>query len=236
MEISYCTQPGVAITILPWHTSLMIDWLTNLHSSQGISEIIRAGGTFVLIAIVFAETGLLFGFFLPGDSLFITAGVLCNPSHPQHVAGLDPLFLNIVLSLFAIIGDQTGFWIGRLTGERIWKKPDTRFYKRKHLVAAHDFYEKHGAKAIVGARFVPIFRTFVPFAAGVAKMPYKDYFVWSVVGGILWITSMIWIGYYLGATPLANRLDKLIIVVVFVSLLPMVITGLKNFLRSKAKT
>ncbi|MCC6276629.1 MAG: VTT domain-containing protein [Oligoflexia bacterium] len=209
----------------------MIDWISTLHSSQGISQIIQAGGIIALTLIIFAETGLLVGFFLPGDSLLITAGVLSNPLHPQHVPALDPLFLNLVLCGAAVVGDQVGFYLGHKTGNRIWRRPDSWLYKRKHLEAAQDLYQRFGGPAVVGARYVPILRTFVPFVAGVAKMPYKNFVFWNISGGILWITSLIWLGYFLGQTPLANRLDKLIVVVVFISILPMLISVTKRLRR-----
>lgn len=205
----------------------LLDWIRDLHSAQGIAAIIQAGGLIALVAIVFAETGLLVGFFLPGDSLLITAGVLSNPANP-HFVGLDILSLNLVLGLAAVIGDQTGFYLGHQTGDRIWDRPDGRLYKRKHLVAAHEFYEKYGGPSVVAARYVPIVRTFVPFVAGVARMPYRNFVLWNIAGGILWISSLLWIGYLLGQTPLANRLDKIIVVVIAVSVLPIVIGALKK--------
>lgn len=206
-----------------------MDWLNgilqelqHLHSAEGISSLIAAGGMIVLILIIFAETGLLVGFFLPGDSLLITAGVLANPANPHHVAELGIVSLNVFLVLAAIIGDQTGFFLGHKVGDKIWDKKDGRFYKRRHLESAEAFYRKYGPLSVVGARYIPIMRTFVPFFAGVARMPYRRFVFWNIFGGILWITSLLWIGYFLGQTPLADRLDKIIVVVVLVSVLPMV--------------
>lgn len=218
--------------LMAWITDTLA-WIRQLHSAEGISRIIEAGGVIALVAIIFSETGLLVGFFLPGDSLLITAGVLSNPQNPHHIAALDIAFLNAVLVAAAIIGDQLGFWLGMKAGSSIWKRPDSRFYKRKHLEAAHAFYTRHGGLAIVGARFVPIMRTFVPFAAGLAKMPYRSFVGWNIFGGVLWITSLLWLGYFLGQTPLANRLDKLIVLVIFVSVLPMVIGGLRTWWKNR---
>jgi len=209
----------------------MLDWLKNLHSAQGIAAIVQAGGVVAITTIIFAETGLLVGFFLPGDSLLITTGVLSNPLNPNHVPALDILLLNVVLIVAAVMGDQVGFGLGKAAGTRIWNRPDGRFYKRKHLEAAHAFYEKYGGMAVLAARYVPIMRTFVPFAAGVARMPYRQYVFWNIAGGVLWITSLLWLGYFLGQTPLANRLDKIIVIVIFVSVLPMVIGGLRRWWR-----
>lgn len=208
----------------------MLEFFQSLHSSEGISEIIQAGGVLALVIIIFAETGLLVGFFLPGDSLLITAGVLANPGNPNHVSGLDIVFLNIVLCIAAVVGDQVGFYLGSKSGDRIWKRPDGRFYKRRHLEEAHAFYERWGGIAVVAARYVPILRTFVPFAAGMARMPYRSFVWWNVFGGILWITSLLWLGYFLGGTKLADRLDKIIVVVILVSVLPLAFGVVKRIL------
>ncbi|HEY8211042.1 MAG TPA: VTT domain-containing protein [Myxococcaceae bacterium] len=214
----------------------MLQWLQQLYSSEGIAGIIQTGGLVALVAVIFSETGLLLGFFLPGDSLLITAGVISNPAHPQHVASLDTLTLNAVLVVAAVLGDQTGFFLGRRTGNAIWSRPDGRLYKRKHLEAAQEFYSRWGGWAVVGARFVPILRTFVPFAAGISRMEYRRFVFWNIAGGVAWITSMLWIGYFLGQTPLANRIDKLILVVVFVSVLPIGISAVRRWWRARAAT
>lgn len=218
----------------------MIEWVLSvydqvkwIHSADGISQIVGMGGIYVLTFIIFAETGLLVGFFLPGDSLLITAGVLTNSANPNYVAGLDIVQLNIVLVIAAVVGNQTGYFLGHKIGDKIWQKPDGRFYKKKNLLAAQEFYKKYGGFSVVAARFIPIIRTFVPFVAGVARMPYKKFVWWDVSGGVLWITSMLWVGYYLGQTSLANRLDKIIVIVIFVSLLPMVFGVIKSQRKKK---
>jgi membrane-associated protein len=211
----------------------MLNWLHELHSAQGISHLIETGGLYVLIAIVFAETGLLAGFFLPGDSLLITAGVLANPLNPNHISTLSIATLNLLLVLAVICGDQLGYFLGTKAGGAIWNKPDGRFYKRKHLEAAQDFYHRYGGFSVIAAKYVPIFRTFVPFVAGIARMPYRRFATWDICGGILWISSLLWVGYFLGQTPLANRLDKIIVVVIFVSLIPMAVSALKRLMFQK---
>ncbi len=208
----------------------LLESIKELHSASGIRSIVEAGGLIALTAIIFAETGLLVGFFLPGDSLLITAGVLANPYNPNHIAALDIMWMNIILIFAAVIGDQVGYLIGKKTGDAVWNRPDSRFFKRKHLMAAKEFYERYGGFSVVAARYVPIVRTFVPFVAGVARMPYRSFVFWNVSGGILWITSLLWLGYYLGQTEYANRLDKLIVIVVIVSVLPMVFASLKKLL------
>lgn len=214
----------------------LYDSLKWIHTSEGISKIVAAGGLIVLTGIIFAETGLLVGFFLPGDSLLITAGVLSNPENPNYISALNIVHMNIILVIAAIVGDQVGYFLGTKVGNKIWEKPDSRFYKRKHLEQAHEFYEKWGGLSVVGARYVPIVRTFVPFVAGVARMPYRKFVGWNVFGGVLWITSLLWIGYYLGQTPLANRLDKIIVIVIFVSILPMLFGFIKKIINGKKTT
>jgi membrane-associated protein len=212
----------------------LLEQVRELHSAAGIANIIQTGGAIALIAIIFAETGLLVGFFLPGDSLLITAGVLANPANPNHVPTLGIVWLNIALVLAGIIGDQVGYFLGTRAGPTIWERPDSRFYKRKHLVAAQEFYDRYGGPSVVAARYVPIVRTFVPFVAGVARMPYRKFVFWNIAGGVLWVTSLLWIGYFLGQTQLANRLDKIIVVVIFISVLPMVIGGFNKWRKSRA--
>jgi membrane-associated protein len=213
----------------------VLEWLRQLHTPEGISSIIAAGGLIVLTFIIFAETGLLIGFFLPGDSLLITAGVLANPLNANHIAALDIVTMNIVLIVAAIVGDQLGFYLGHKVGDRIWERPDGKLYKKAHLVEAHDFYLKYGGPSVVAARFVPILRTFVPFVAGVARMPYKRFVTWNILGGVVWITSMLWLGYFLGQTTYANRLDKLIVLVILISVLPLVFGAVKRTFFSKGK-
>lgn len=209
----------------------ILEFIHQLHSADGIRQIIQTGGLLALIGIVFAETGLLAGFFLPGDSLLVTAGIFAAGDG----AGGPPLFNLYVLlgaiSVAAVVGDQAGYLLGKKTGHIMMKREDSMFFKKKHLVAAHDFYERHGGRALVMARFAPIFRTFVPFAAGMADMSYASFVRYNVVGGILWVFSMILLGYFLGQTPLANELHKVILVVIVISVLPIFVTAFRAWRR-----
>src|SRR5919108_2896713 len=157
-----------------------------------VPELIRLGGLIGLIVIVFAETGLLIGFFLPGDSLLITAGLFAARGD------FNIVWLNLTLIAAAILGDATGYWIGRRTGKALYSRPDSLFFRRDHLRITHEFYEKHGGKTIVIARFMPIVRTFAPVVAGVAEMGYHNFAIYNVVGGVGWVTSMTLGGYFLG--------------------------------------
>jgi membrane-associated protein len=188
-----------------------------------VPELIRIGGLVGLILIVFAETGLLVGFFLPGDSLLITAGLFAARGDFNIVT------LNVTLIAAAIIGDATGYWIGRRTGRALYSRPDSLLFRREHLRITHEFYEKHGGKTIVIARFMPIVRTFAPMVAGVADMGYRQFALYNVVGGILWVTSMTLGGYFLGqlVPDIERNIHYVIAGVIFVSLLPPGIAWLR---------
>ena len=211
----------------------ILDFFRSLHSPEGIADLIRSGGLIGLIAIVFAETGLLVGFFLPGDSLLVTAGIL---SSPEAVGGgiFDPLVLILCLTIAAILGDQVNYLLGVKTGAAIYNRPDGRLVKRKHFEQARLFYEKRGGSAVIIARFVPILRTFVPFIAGVAQMRYRRFVAYNVVGGTLWVVSMVLLGYFIGMTPLAEKLHRVILVVVAVSLIPLFVGAWKQWRASRA--
>jgi membrane-associated protein len=190
---------------------------------------------FGLFFIIFAETGLAVGFFLPGDSLLVVAGLFA-------AAGKLNLWI-MLISLFiaAVVGDAVGYYSGRRVGKAIFSRPKSRFFNPKHLQKAHAFYEKHGGKTIIIARFVPIVRTFAPIVAGAAEMSYRNFFVFNVFGGFLWVFSMLLAGYFLGGVVeqvmqswfgipnfrLEDHIDKVVIVVVFLSILPIIIEYLK---------
>jgi len=187
-----------------------MEWVRGLLDVRGIIE---WGGIAGITSIIFVETGLFFGFFLPGDSLLVTAGILA-------AAGiLDIRLLMVCAAAAAIIGDQTGFFIGRRAGKALIHRY-ARF--RTHLERAHTFYEKYGSKTIVIARFVPIVRTFVPAVAGAAEMNYQRFVTYNILGGILWVVSTTLLGYIFGRTipNIEQNLHLVIAIVVFVSLLP----------------
>ena len=172
--------------------------------------------------IVFSETGLLVGFFLPGDSLLFTVGVVADAGH------LNIVLVNVVLMAAAILGDSTGYLLGRKTGPRIFSRPDSRLFKQEYITRTRKFYEQYGGKTIVYARFVPIVRTFAAFIAGVGQMPYLKFLPFSVCGGIGWVFFMTMLGYWVGSVPIVRRyFDKVILLIIFVSLLPTLIELLK---------
>ena len=174
----------------------------------------------VLALIIFLETGAMV-FFLPGDSLLVTAGVYAANGK------LDLLLLNLFLIPCAIVGDALSYYIGSKTGPMLFNRPRSRFFRPEHVAAAHSFYEKHGGKAIIIARFMPIMRTFVPVVAGIAGMRYRDFGVYNIIGGASWVLSMTVLGYFVGMTPLGKHIEAVIIVVVFLSVLPGIIAWLR---------
>jgi len=196
-----------------------------LHRLRDLPALIQWAGYFGLTAIIFIETGLFFGFFLPGDSLLVTAGLLASQGF-----SLDGYLLGALLNVAAIAGDNTNYWIGRYMGPRVFTRDESLFFRRRHVERAHDFYVRHGAKTIVLARFMPIIRTFAPLVAGVARMPYKTFVTYSVLGGTLWIWSMLFVGYFLGrlVPGIDKHIEKVIIVVIFLSILPGIIGWLKE--------
>jgi membrane-associated protein len=202
----------------------IFEWILDTLRDPG--ELIRWGGYPALGLVIFLETGAMV-FFLPGDSLLFVAGLY---------AARGDLSLGLLLALLiplAVLGDATSYVIGTKTGPRIFNRPETRFFKPAHVKRAHEFYEKHGGKAIVLARFMPIVRTFVPVAAGIAQMRYREFVVYNVLGASLWIGSMTTMGYYLGRFEwIGENIDKAIVAIVFVSLLPAIVEYLKARARS----
>ena len=175
-----------------------------------------------LALIVFLETGAMV-FFLPGDSLLVTAGVYAASGK------LSLLTLNLILMPAAMLGPVLSYWIGATAGPMLFSRPRSRFFRPEHIVLAHKFYERHGGKALVIARFMPIMRTFVPVAAGIARMSYPRYALYTVVGAAGWVLSMTLIGYSVGKTPLGKHIELVIVAVVVFSLLP----GLFAWLRAR---
>lgn len=199
--------------------------LTNPDSLMQLLNSVFSGwqGYALLAAIVFSETGLLVGFFLPGDSLLFTVGVVAG------AGGLNVWAIMGVMIVAAIVGDAVGYTLGRKAGVSIFNRPDSKLFKREYLLRTQEFYDKHGGKAIIYARFVPIIRTFAPFIAGVAKMDYPRFLSFNVFGGIGWVITMTMAGYFLGDNEIVRKhFEKVIIGIVFISVLPIVFELLKG--------
>jgi membrane-associated protein len=197
--------------------------VTPLLAAAGILDpeaILRRGGLLALLLVVFAESGLLIGFFLPGDSLLFVAGFLASPAGGEFLPGLGVLLP--LLFVAAVGGDQVGYLFGRRVGPALFRRPDSRLFKREHLLRAETFYQKHGPKTIVLARFVPIVRTFAPILAGVGSMHYRTFVAYNLLGGGLWAGGVTTLGFWLGRLPIVrDNIEVALIVIVAVSVLPM---------------
>lgn len=196
---------------------------------QFLSTVVTGWYSYLLLmGIVFVETGLLFGFIFPGDSLLFTIGVVTGAGQ------LDVTLIIVLLIISCLVGDFCGYLLGRRAGPAIFNRPDSRFFKQEYLRRTQAFYEKHGGKTIIYAKFVPIVRTFAPFVAGVANMPYRRFLPFDAIGALVWVPSMTMLGYYLGGVPLVRRhFEKFVLLVIVVSVLPVVIHAIQA--RSKEK-
>jgi membrane-associated protein len=196
-----------------------VEFLLDLASGRyALDDLIRWGGYVVLVVIVFVETGLLVGFFLPGDSLLITAGLVAA------AGGLNIWWLNALLIVAAVTGDSVGYSIGWRIGPRLFTREKSLLFNPRHVERTRQFYERYGAKTIVIARFVPIVRTFAPVVAGVGAMRYRRFVVYNIVGGVGWVASMTWAGYLLGHTipNVGSRIHLIVGIVIVLSVIPIV--------------
>jgi membrane-associated protein len=211
----------------------LIDLYKSLTNPERLIELLSTllsgwAGYAALAGIVFAETGLLVGLFLPGDSLLFTVGVVAGAGH------LNIVLVNVLLMASAIIGDSTGYFLGRKTGPKIFNRPDSRLFKQEYITRTKEFYSRYGGKTIIYARFVPIVRTFAAFVAGVGQMPYLRFAPFSICGAIGWVFLMTMLGYELGSIPFIRRyFDKVILMIIFLSLLPTIIEILKARFRPR---
>jgi membrane-associated protein len=208
-----------------------MDFLWDLfHKIYDVESLVRVGGLAGLTAIVFVETGLLVGFFLPGDSLLVTAGLFAARGD------LEVIPMIVVLSIAAIVGDTVGYNIGARAGPKLFTRPDSLLFNRKHLITTKEFYERHGPFTIVIARFIPILRTFAPVVAGVGAMEYKRFIVYNIAGGIGWVVTTVLGGYFLGqmVPNIHDHIHKVIAVVIVLSLLPAIIKVAKEKLKRSA--
>ena len=192
-----------------------------LHLDVYLDMLVRNYGVWIyaiLFLVIFCETGLVVMPFLPGDSLLFIAGAVAAGG------GMDPVLLGGLLMLAAILGDSTNYVIGRTAGERLFSNPNSKIFRRDYLQKTHDFYDKHGGKTVTLARFLPILRTFAPFVAGIAKMPYPRFFGFSVFGTVLWVGGLVTLGYFFGNVPFIKKnLSLLVVFIILLSLVPMII-------------
>ena len=209
----------------------LVDLVTGLATGRhSLDELVRWGGYLVLAAIVFTETGLLVGFFLPGDSLLITAGLVAATGQ------LNVWWLNAILIVAAVVGDSVGYAIGRRAGPRLFTRPKSLLFNPRHIERTRAFYARHGAKTIVIARFVPIVRTFAPVVAGVGEMEYRKFVFYNIAGGVGWVTSITWAGYLLGqAVPnISDHIHVVVVTVILLSLIPIAVELVRERRRRSA--
>jgi membrane-associated protein len=201
-----------------------------LEQLPSLEEIVIWGGYIGLFIIIYAETGLLIGFFLPGDSLLVTAGLFAARGQ------MDIVLLNVILWIAAVAGDATGYYIGVKTGHALYNRPQSRWFRRDHLIKTHEFYEKYGGITIVLARFMPFARTFAPVVAGIGDMTYRRFAFFNIAGGIGWVTSMTLTGYFLGRVipGIEHNIEYVIAVVIFISILPLIYKYLQHRFGKKA--
>lgn len=203
----------------------MLDFLKKLTDPQSI---IQYGGLWLLLFVVFAETGLFIGFFLPGDSLIFISGLICA-TKPHLLNVSFPLLLLLLMSA-AIIGNMFGYWFGYKTGKALFKREDSLLFKKKHLITTKAFYEKHGGKTLILGRFLPIIRTFAPILAGVIKIDFKKFMFYNIVGAIAWIGSLASIAFYLGSQfpEIENYLGYIVVGLIIITAIPVFTTIRKN--------
>ena len=209
----------MAFVLEVWHSLTDPDRLLHLLAAVFTGWL----GYALLAGIVFAETGLLVGLFLPGDSLLFTIGVVAG------AGGLDIVRISLLLAIASVAGDQSGYFLGFRTGPRIFSRADSLLFKQEYVSRTMQFFERHGGKTLIYAKFVPIVRTFAPFMAGVGKMRYLRFLSFNVFGGIGWVVSMTLAGYFLGSVPLIRRnFEKVVLAIVLVSVLPILLHYLQS--------
>ena len=202
-----------------------MDWLSQLTDPLGLLESLGPLAYITLLFIIFAECGLLIGFFLPGDSLLFVAGLLVAEGFIDQ-----PIWLvAITVTFAAILGNVVGYWIGAKAGPRLFDRPDSRFFRKEYVEKTHHFFERYGKFAIVLARFVPIVRTFITAIAGVANMNFRTYIIYSAIGGVIWGAGVTTAGYFLGTIPvIRNNIEAALLALVVVSALPIVIEAIRH--------
>jgi membrane-associated protein len=210
-----------------------------LHLDKHLAEIVQNYGTWtylILFTIIFMETGLVVTPFLPGDSLLFAAGTLCAVTADTPEPAMHPGVLFGLLWLAAVIGDTLNYWIGRWFGPKVFERK-FRFINHEHLLRTQKFYEKHGGKTIVLARFIPIVRTFAPFVAGIGKMNYNRFIIYNIFGGFIWTSSFIYLGYYFGNLPMVKKNFSLVIVaIIIISVMPILIEYIRSLRERKRVT
>lgn len=200
----------------------MIEFLSNLCDPVWIMQ---HGGLYIIVVIVFAETGLFAGFFLPGDTLLFVAGVILSHfNYPFNTEWMSVAYWLLLITAAGIAGNFVGYWFGRKSGMLLLEKKDSKFFKKKYLIKAKDFYENRGGSAIVVARFLPLVRTFAPIVAGMVRMDFRKFSCYNIAGSILWVVTIVLAGYFLGNIPFVKEhLEYIILGIVLITTLPVLI-------------
>lgn len=208
----------------------IFDFLKQLVNPESI---IQYGGIYLLLFVVFAETGLFLGFFLPGDSLLFTAGLLCSTGIIQ----IHPAPLVILIIIAAVTGNMVGYAFGKKVGPLLFNRKSGILFKQEHLVTAHEFYLKHGKKTIILSRFLPIVRTFAPIVAGIVKLDYRNFFIYSLVGAFFWVNSLVLTGYFLGkyVPKTKDYLGYIVIFLIVITSIPFVFNSIKKRIGKRNK-
>ena len=208
----------------------IIEFLKQLVNPESI---IRYGGIYLLLFVVFAETGLFVGFFLPGDSLLFTAGLLCSTGF-LHV---HPALLVTLIIVAAVTGNMVGYIFGKKVGPMLFKRKSGLLFRQEHLIMANEFYKKHGKKTIILSRFFPIVRTFAPIVAGIVKLEYHKFVIYSIVGALFWVNILVLAGYFLGEyiPQTKDYLGYIVIFLIVITTIPFVVNSIKKKLRKKVK-
>lgn len=215
-----------------YFTTHMLDFLKTLTDPESI---VRYGGLWLLLFVIFAETGLFFGFFLPGDNLILIAGIVAA-THPEWLYNLPFPLIALLMIISAILGNSTGYWFGKKLGKRIYEKPDSLLFKKKHIVQTKIFYDKYGPMTLILGRFIPIVRTFAPILAGVINLSKKLFFLYNVIGAVLWIGSLGSIAYFLGvyyAQWIERNIGYIFMILIIITALPVITTGVREKLKNK---
>lgn len=207
----------------------MLDFLKELTDP---ASIIKFGGIFLLMFVVFAETGLLIGFFLPGDSLIFVSGMFCSTQ--PDLLGVGIVWVILLLIFSAVVGNMTGYWFGKKVGPALFKKEDSLIFKKKYLETTRSFYERHGARALVLGRFLPIIRTFAPILAGAIVLDFKKFMLYNILGATAWITSMGLAGYFLGKIKwVEENVGYIVLFLIVITLIPVIQTWRKEKMEKK---
>ncbi|MCO6498426.1 MAG: VTT domain-containing protein [Chitinophagaceae bacterium] len=214
---------------------VILELLKNLTDPQWIVD---HGGLYFVLFIIFAESGLFFGFFLPGDSLLFIAGmVIANSLHPFDSNVVNLIFWILIIGIGGILGNYVGYWFGKKSGDYLLQRKDTLLFKKKHIHQAKEFYDQKGGIAVVLARFIPIVRTFVPIVAGLVKMEFKKFSTYNILGGFLWTSLIMTVGYLLGENVwVKNNLEKILIGIILVSVAPVIFKMIQGKLKKKPAT